>query len=92
MLEVEGRVAGYALLVAFWSNEYGGEVCCVDELYVVPGARGRGFGSALFEGIGRLWGREPVAVALEVRPENTRALSLYRRLGFSGKNIVLRRR
>ena len=36
VLEVDGRPEGYALLIAFWSNELGGEVCEVDELFVNP--------------------------------------------------------
>ena len=39
-------VVGYALLSSFWSNELGGEVCVIDELYVGPTARGHGLGSA----------------------------------------------
>src|SRR5690349_18452139 len=35
---VGDRVVGYALLVPYWSNELGGEVCAVDELFVRPGS------------------------------------------------------
>ena len=38
----DGAASGYALLCAFWSNELGGEVCILDELYVVAAARGHG--------------------------------------------------
>ncbi len=79
-----GAPAGYAFLIPFWSNELGGEVCTIDELYVAPSARGKGHGTRLVEGIrsGALLGSPPVAVELEVRPENTRAMALYERLGF----------
>jgi GNAT superfamily N-acetyltransferase len=40
--ELGGGVAGYALLVPFWSNELAGEICDVDELYVRPDRRGQG--------------------------------------------------
>lgn len=40
-----GSVEGYALLVSYWSNELGGLVCCVDEMYVAPQARGLGRGT-----------------------------------------------
>ena len=40
--DVEGRTVGYALLISFWSNELGGEVCYIDELFVAPLYRGRG--------------------------------------------------
>ncbi|RYE94187.1 MAG: GNAT family N-acetyltransferase [Myxococcales bacterium] len=92
-LELDGRVQGYALLVAFWSNEYGGEVCIVDELYVSAAARGGGHGSRLLSELaaGRgPWPGQPAAVQLEVRPDNARARALYERLGFTSKNLLLR--
>jgi len=92
VLDLEGRVAGYALLVSFWSNELGGETCVVDEVYVVPEERGRGHASRLLQDVARdrtLWPREPAAVSVEVTPANERARVLYRRLGFSGGNVAL---
>src|SRR5215472_435438 len=32
VLDIQGQVSGYALLIGFWSNEVGGDVCEVDEL------------------------------------------------------------
>jgi len=95
VVEAGGDIVGYALLVSFWSNELGGEVCDIDELYVRPTHRSRGHGSALLEALGRgstLWPSDAVALALEVTPDNARARALYERLGFAGKNIGLRRR
>jgi GNAT superfamily N-acetyltransferase len=87
-------VVGYAILCSFWSNELGGEVCTVDELYVAQHARGRGLGSGLVRGLvdGSLpWFRRAVALELEVTPGNTRARALYERLGFKlRKNASLR--
>jgi hypothetical protein len=39
--DVERRTVGYALLISFWSNELGGEVCNIDELFVAPVYRRR---------------------------------------------------
>lgn len=92
---VDGSVVGYALLVSFWSNEYGGEICAIDELYVVPSQRNRGISTSLFAAITddpSLFGRRPVALELEVTPDNTRARALYDRLGFRANNQILRRR
>jgi GNAT superfamily N-acetyltransferase len=93
VLDVGGDVCGHAFLIAFWSNELGGDVCTIDELYVAPRVRGSGHATALLEDLarGRLY---PAAVALqlEVTPQNARAMALYRRLGFAGKNVGLRRR
>lgn len=93
----EGEEAvGYVILVAFWSNELGGLVAVVDELYLSPSVRGRGLGTGILEAIigGRVPGfEEVVAVDLEVTPSNARARALYARLGFRPqKNTGLRRR
>lgn len=95
VLERDGACVGYALLVSFWSNELGGEVANIDELYVAPDHRGRGAGTRLVEQLsrGELWGKVPVAIDLEVTPDNHRARALYERLGFvAAKNTVMRRR
>jgi ribosomal protein S18 acetylase RimI-like enzyme len=95
ILDDGGRAAGYAFLVSFWSNELGGEICTVDELYVRPAWRGRGFATQLLERLESdraFWTARPVAFELEVSPDNERALALYARLGFRLKrNRTLRR-
>lgn len=94
VLEASARKVGYALLCSFWSNELGGEVCIVDELYVAPAARGRGAATALITGLTRRelpWFQDAVAVELEVTPGNMRARALYERLGFAPyKNALMR--
>lgn len=95
VLEVGGAVAGYALLVPWWSNELGGEVCQLDELYVAPEARGRGLGTELLRALAGGTGPFPlrfVALQLEVTPDNLRARALYERLGFEPmRNLSMRR-
>ncbi len=89
-------IDAYALLCSFWSNELGGEVCIVDELYVIPSSRRRGIASRLIGGLaGRelAWFRDAVALELEVTPSNARARALYARLGFAAyKNALMRLR
>jgi ribosomal protein S18 acetylase RimI-like enzyme len=93
VLELDGDVRGHAFLISFGSNELGGDVCTIDELYVAPAARGAGHASALLEALarGQLY-PGAVALQLEVTPGNARAQALYRRLGFAGKNVGLRKR
>jgi ribosomal protein S18 acetylase RimI-like enzyme len=94
VLDAAGAAAGYAFLVSFWSNELGGEICTIDELFVQPEWRSRGHSTALVASLlsdRSLWPRRPVALELEVSPTNTRARALYDRLGFRIKhNATLR--
>ncbi len=91
VLDVGRQVVGYALLIAFWSNELGGEVCAVDEIYVSRDHRGRGHGGALFAEIerGGLWPAPLVGVMLGVTSGNAGARRLYERLGFAAVGVSL---
>ena len=91
VLDVEGEVSGYALLIAFWSNELGGDICEVDELFVVPEHRNHGHGSTLFSGIaqGALWPGSITAIALGTTRDNARARRLYARLGFAEVGVTM---
>jgi GNAT superfamily N-acetyltransferase len=94
VLYLDGRAEGYALLISYWSNELGGEVCGIDELYVAASARSRGWGTRLLRALAGgsdLGFSGTVALALGVAPNNVRARTLYERLGFAGKNICLAR-
>lgn len=75
------QIIGYALLFAFWSNEYGGMVLTLDELYVVPHFRSRGISSHYIQ---KLHDQKNsyVLLALEVMPGNEKAKALYSKLGF----------
>jgi diamine N-acetyltransferase len=82
LLELRGRPVGYAVLTWAFSVEAGGREACVDELYLVPEARNRGFGSrvlGLLEDEARALGVR--RVFLEVARKN-RAIGLYRRAGY----------
>lgn len=80
IFEYEGQVAGYCLLCRSYTQEAGGRVVWVDEIYVRPKFQGLGLGHALFEALEQI---APAArYRLEIEPDNVRAEQLYRRLGF----------
>lgn len=84
VLDEGGNTLGYALLIPYWSNEIGGLVCCIDELYVAASGRGRGHGGELLELLAERalgWG-EAVALLIGVSPANARARALYERHRF----------
>jgi GNAT superfamily N-acetyltransferase len=82
VFESEGKIAGYAVLINFWSNEYGGIVLSIDELYILPQFRGKGIGTDFIQYLHATKFHNAVALELEVIPYNTRALKLYEKLGF----------
>jgi len=94
VFDPDGQCLGYGLLISFWSNEYGGPVCMIDELCVAAPARGRGLATVLIDELAHgsaLLPNDAVALALEVTPDNRRARALYERLGFAGRNTVFHR-
>lgn len=81
----DDRPAGYLLASLTWSNEFGGRVAWMEELYLRPEARGRGVGRRVLEAaLEELKARDKVAgFRLEVAPANVSVSELYRRLGFT---------
>lgn len=71
---------GYAILVYFWSNEYGGNILTIDELYVVEKYRGKGVATAFLSYVEDI--ENFVALQMETTPSNQRALEYYMSLGF----------
>jgi ribosomal protein S18 acetylase RimI-like enzyme len=82
------QVRGYALLVPYWSNEFGGRLLFVDELFVASGFRGRGIGRSFFRHLEEDRPFGPVALGLAVNPGNTGARRLYGSLGFEDLGIA----
>jgi ribosomal protein S18 acetylase RimI-like enzyme len=93
VIDRDGQIVGYAILINFWSNECGGNVVVIDELYVAQSCRGQGIGADFVRHlIDNEWNNAG-AVRLEVTPANARARRLYERLGFSShKNETLQLR
>jgi GNAT superfamily N-acetyltransferase len=83
MIENGDVAVGYAILINFWSNEYGGIMLNIDELYVAPRHRGKGFASALIRHLAQTRYNNAVALQLEVSHKNQPARRLYDSLGFT---------
>lgn len=83
LFRVGEDVVGYAAVTVCYSLEFAGRYALVDELYVREGWRGRGIGARALELAAEACRELGVAaVRLEVDTWNTRAMALYRRLGF----------
>jgi ribosomal protein S18 acetylase RimI-like enzyme len=84
------RVVGYTVLGLGFGIEYGGPDAFVDDLYLLPEARGRGIGTAVLELL-EAQARELglAALFLVVDPLNEPAVRTYRGRGFAGTHWLL---
>jgi ribosomal protein S18 acetylase RimI-like enzyme len=76
-------VIGYSVLIHFWSNEYGGLVVHIDELYVVKEYRNRNVATGFINYLADSHYKNAVALFLEVTLSNHNAYRLYKRLNFN---------
>ncbi len=82
LFRLGGEPVGYAITVYLWSNEFGGDVAVLDELYVKPSWRGRGIATRFLSHMAHTRTPALKGIRLEVTPGNDRALGFYRREGF----------
>lgn len=82
LVRAAGEIAGYAQLSFTYSNEAGGMVVWIEELYIRPAFQNRGLGRACLEQLRGLYPRA-ARFRLEIEPENEAARRLYARLGYA---------
>jgi ribosomal protein S18 acetylase RimI-like enzyme len=78
----DGVIIGYSILINFWSNEFGGNILTIDELYIKKAYRSQGVGSRFIHYLAEIRFGNSVAIQLEVTPDNVKARKLYESLGF----------
>lgn len=82
ILESNGSKKGYALLAHTWSQEAGGEVIWIEEIYILPEARNQGLGKEFFAYLEKKYQGQVKRFRMDVEKENEGAVRLYRSLGF----------
>lgn len=80
IFEKEEKRVGYALLAKTFSQEAGGEVLWIDEIYILPQYRSQGIGSQFFEYLKT--NTNVARLRLEFCPNNEKAIEIYKRQGF----------
>jgi ribosomal protein S18 acetylase RimI-like enzyme len=81
MIKKDYKNIGCAILVTFWSNERGGNILTIDELYIKKNYRDSGTATKFLSFVEHF--ENIVALQLETTPSNQRAFALYKRLGFT---------
>lgn len=79
----KNQVAGYALIAKTFSQEAGGFVIWIEELYIKPEFQNNGFGTEFFKYLERTRSDDTKRLRLEVDNGNVKAAALYKRLGFT---------
>ena len=82
IIEKDNITTGYSILINFWSNEFGGNILFVDELYIKKEFRGHGIATDFIKHLTDNRSEETVALQLQVTPDNAKARKLYERIGF----------
>lgn len=88
ILEHDGDTAGYGLISKTYSQEAGGYVYWLEELYILERFRSKGLGAEFIKYLEAT--KEPgvTRLRLEVEEENTRAIALYKKLGYQTLNYI----
>ena len=81
IMEDNGIIQGYAMIVKSYSTEYGKTCIWIEDLYLADGYREQGIGSQFLRYITDQF--PDCLVRLEVEEENQTAIRVYEKCGFS---------
>jgi len=80
---LDDEIAGYIILVKYFSFEFGGEILFLDELYVKPEFQGKSLGKKALEFVKDYSVENDFKVVLlEIENHNEKAKKLYEHYGF----------
>ncbi len=83
IFEEQGEIAGYGQISLTYSNEAGGMVVWIEELFILEKFRGLGLGSAFLDFINKEYALTAKRLRLELCESNKRAEKLYLRKKFT---------
>jgi GNAT superfamily N-acetyltransferase len=90
VFEKDEFLVGYCILIPSWSNERGGTIISVDELYVVPSHREHRLEEDFIALLKKVAPQDCVGIRVELGRDARRRAAAYRRLGFreSGGTVM----
>ncbi len=84
LVREDAVLVGMVMLAFTWSNELGGRIVYLDEIYVRPEHRGRALAGRMIDACGRVCAAEGCTwMQLEVAHTNVRARHVYQGMGFT---------
>ena len=81
ILEDEGGKVGFSFVTWYHSTDVAGLCVMIEEIFICPGARGKGYGPKLIQYLFRQY-KDAKRFRLEVTKENESACHVYKKLGF----------
>ena len=90
VFEKDEFLVGYCILIPSWSNERGGTIISVDELYVVPSHREHGIEEDFIALLKKVAPQDCVGIRVELGRGARKRAEIYRKLGFreSGHSVM----
>ncbi len=82
IIEREGKTVGYGLLSFTYSNEAGGNVVLLEELFIINEYRGHGIGESFFKFVHSEYANNTKRFRLEVSKNNLNVVNFYKRMGY----------
>ncbi|MBQ4061547.1 MAG: GNAT family N-acetyltransferase [Christensenellaceae bacterium] len=82
IFEKDENAAGFALIAKTFSQEAGGLVCWIEELFIRDEYRGQGIGSEFLTEYEKIMPKGTKRLRLEIEPDNELAAKLYKRMGY----------
>lgn len=80
--EKDGVLVGYGMVAMSYSTEAGGQCAWIEDIYIEPACRGKGYGTAFLEFVKQRYAGKVVRIRLEAEPENSRAMAVYQKAGY----------
>ena len=80
VMELDGEIIGYSMVAKSFSTEFGKRCIWIEDLYVLPEHRHKGYGSRMLQYVARSF--PGCLLRLEVEAENEKAIAAYRKNGF----------
>ncbi len=80
--EEDGMLCGYGMAAMSYSTECGGLCAWIEDIYIMPESRGKGYGTAFLQFVKDRYGDRVKRIRLEAESDNEKAIGVYHNAGF----------